>query len=138
MSDTKNMSLLERRFTFYASYHNNPVNQWIHIVCVPVIFWSALVLGAYIPVESLLNAIGQSSTEPLCTLGPLVVPRNVATLAVIVYMVYYLILSRLLGVSFSFFNRLQPQSAHSLVHDSQPLCLSTPFFCRPSWRHCCC
>ncbi|CAN0360727.1 unnamed protein product, partial [Phaeothamnion confervicola] len=41
---------LEDSFTFYASYHNNAVNQAIHIFCIWPIFFTALGLGRiYLP-----------------------------------------------------------------------------------------
>jgi len=40
-------TLLVKRLANYASYHNNPINKFIHVICVPIIFWSALVLLAY-------------------------------------------------------------------------------------------
>lgn len=36
------------QIAFYGEYHNNPINQWIHITCVPLITFTALVfLNAY-------------------------------------------------------------------------------------------
>jgi len=37
------------QFTFYASYHNNFINQLIHVACVWPILWSALVMFQYSP-----------------------------------------------------------------------------------------
>ena len=35
---------LEKQFTFYASYHNNPINVLIHILCI----WPILATGLVI------------------------------------------------------------------------------------------
>jgi uncharacterized membrane protein YGL010W len=35
---------LTRSFAFYGSFHANPVNQWIHIICVPIIFTTSIEL----------------------------------------------------------------------------------------------
>ena len=35
---------VSKELAFYGAYHNNFENQVIHIICVPLIFWSALVL----------------------------------------------------------------------------------------------
>jgi len=35
---------LTRSFAFYGAYHSNPINQWIHIVCVPIIFSTSIEL----------------------------------------------------------------------------------------------
>ncbi|CAJ0635141.1 24060_t:CDS:2 [Entrophospora sp. SA101] len=42
------MSLLnlEEQLVFYGQYHRNKINVIIHIVCVPLIFWSSLVWAA--------------------------------------------------------------------------------------------
>ena len=35
---------LTKSFSFYGAFHSNPVNQWIHIVCVPMIFTTSIEL----------------------------------------------------------------------------------------------
>ncbi|GAA6061414.1 hypothetical protein JCM10212_004472 [Sporobolomyces blumeae] len=40
---------LEDQFSFYASYHRNTVNVLIHVLCVPTIFFTSLVLFHAIP-----------------------------------------------------------------------------------------
>ncbi|GAA5823814.1 hypothetical protein JCM5353_006367 [Sporobolomyces roseus] len=40
---------LEDQFTFYASYHTNHTNVLIHVLCVPMIFFTALILTHGIP-----------------------------------------------------------------------------------------
>ena len=40
---------LDDSFVFYASYHDNKVNQWIHIICVPLLILSAFIMLAYTP-----------------------------------------------------------------------------------------
>jgi uncharacterized membrane protein YGL010W len=35
---------LTRSFAFYGAFHSNPVNQWIHIICVPIIFTTSIEL----------------------------------------------------------------------------------------------
>jgi len=42
---------LEDALTFYGSYHNNKINQLIHVVFVPCIIWSAFVIFSYINLE---------------------------------------------------------------------------------------
>ena len=31
-------------YEFYKNYHGNIINQWIHILCIPAIVWSTIVL----------------------------------------------------------------------------------------------
>ncbi|KAJ9117230.1 hypothetical protein QFC20_000375 [Naganishia adeliensis] len=38
--------------TFYASYHSHPINIAIHMICIPIILWSFLLLLAHIPLGS--------------------------------------------------------------------------------------
>ncbi|KAF9148603.1 hypothetical protein BG015_009643 [Linnemannia schmuckeri] len=45
MSHSKLLDLKYQMFQ-YASHHNNPVNVGIHLTCIPLIVWSALVWGA--------------------------------------------------------------------------------------------
>jgi len=35
---------LTKSFAFYGAFHSNPVNQWIHIICVPIIFTTSVEL----------------------------------------------------------------------------------------------
>ena len=35
---------LEKQFTFYASYHNNRVNVAIHLLCIPILLATGLVI----------------------------------------------------------------------------------------------
>ncbi|MDO5505273.1 MAG: DUF962 domain-containing protein [Pseudoxanthomonas suwonensis] len=41
---------IDRWFDSYSSDHRHPVNQWIHVVCVPLILWSVIALLWCIPV----------------------------------------------------------------------------------------
>jgi len=40
---------LDDNFVFYASYHDHSVNQWIHIICVPLLILSGLVMLSFTP-----------------------------------------------------------------------------------------
>merc|ERR1712156_1373536 len=40
---------LEKQFTFYASYHNNRVNVAIHLLCIPILLATGLVMLQYTP-----------------------------------------------------------------------------------------
>lgn len=82
---------LEQQLTFYASYHNNKINQLIHIIFVPTIVWTVLVWTSntvLIPNYSftLANAITAFyssyyfSLEPFATLfyAPILIGLNYA------------------------------------------------------------
>jgi uncharacterized membrane protein YGL010W len=51
---------LDDSFVFYASYHDNSVNQWIHIVCVPLLILTGLVMLCFTPnlVDGTVNIKG--------------------------------------------------------------------------------
>jgi len=38
---------LKDQMAFYGAYHNNFLNQLVHVVFVPLLMWSALVWAAY-------------------------------------------------------------------------------------------
>lgn len=44
MGFNKEMFDLEKQFAFYASYHSNPVNVAIHLVCIWPILATAITL----------------------------------------------------------------------------------------------
>jgi len=46
---------LETALGFYGSYHNNRINQIIHVVFVPVIVWSAMVIFNYISIDTVVG-----------------------------------------------------------------------------------
>ena len=41
---------LKSQYNFYKKYHSNPINVFIHIICIPMIFWSTSVLLSSIQV----------------------------------------------------------------------------------------
>ncbi|KAF9076491.1 DUF962-domain-containing protein [Rhodocollybia butyracea] len=47
---------LETQLVFYGAYHANKINVLIHIICVPLLLWSAQVLLASAPSPSFLPA----------------------------------------------------------------------------------
>ena len=53
------MRSLEQFLSDYGDSHQNPVNQWVHIVCVPAIFFSTLGLLWLVPVGQWLGLSGQ-------------------------------------------------------------------------------
>lgn len=76
----------ETQLSFYGQYHHNVLNKWIHIVCVPLIYWSSLVFGAYFsPVFGhwFLERYG--------------LPLNLSTIVTILYSSYFIILEPLSG-----------------------------------------
>ncbi|TXH02944.1 MAG: DUF962 domain-containing protein [Nevskiaceae bacterium] len=78
------MRTLKQFLDTYAESHQNPVNQWIHMVCVPAIFFATLGLMWLVPVGRFLPFVS-AETAPYV---------NLATVfAVLVGLPYYLRLS---------------------------------------------
>ncbi len=51
---TESASPAERWFAAYADDHRHPVNQQLHVVCVPAIVWSVLAMLQSLPVPETL------------------------------------------------------------------------------------
>ncbi|KAI9226840.1 MAG: hypothetical protein DHS80DRAFT_32346 [Piptocephalis tieghemiana] len=83
----------EKQLTFYSQYHVNKFNVFVHIVCIPAIVWSALVL--------------LSSSGPLLDIptGPLLVQAGLiptASLALtLLYVAYYILLEPVAGLLYA-------------------------------------
>tara|TARA_B100000029_G_C17402729_1_gene897691 strand:- start:290 stop:871 length:582 start_codon:yes stop_codon:yes gene_type:complete len=67
---------LINKLLFYESYHSNKLNKLIHVIFVPLIFYSALVMTSYISLY--IPVIGS-----------------------LAYMIYYIYLDRLAGITYS-------------------------------------
>ncbi|XP_019152297.1 PREDICTED: uncharacterized endoplasmic reticulum membrane protein C16E8.02-like isoform X2 [Ipomoea nil] len=80
---------LEKHFAFYGSYHNNPVNIFIHMLFVWPIFFTALVLFYFTP------PIFSDSKVHLCCHTVLVF--NFGFLLAVVYGIYYIGMDRKAG-----------------------------------------
>jgi len=49
---------VEQQLVFYGSYHSHPVNVGLHMVFIPIIFWSTQVFLAMIPIPESLQISG--------------------------------------------------------------------------------
>ena len=86
---------LARQFVFYGEYHSNAVNQWVHILCVPLILWSAFFLLHGVPLPaaaaSLLSSLPAPAASAVAALGG----GTAALPAAALYAAFYLWLSPL-------------------------------------------
>ena len=65
-------------FIFYGSYHANPINQLIHVICVPAIYTTALSfltrlsipLAVPVAARGLLRLLGETSTTSVSAALP--------------------------------------------------------------------
>jgi uncharacterized membrane protein YGL010W len=75
---------IEEQLSFYGAYHHNKINQLIHIVCVPAIFFTALVFLTN------LGVVGHWSLDEYFPLNP-------AFFVAAAYAVYYIALEPIAG-----------------------------------------
>jgi len=92
----------------YGESHRHPINQWVHIVCVPVIFFSTLGLFWLIPIGHWLGLDGAATYWV-----------NGGTLLALLCMPFYLRLS--LGVSLLMLGWLLVSMALIVALDRGPL-----------------
>ncbi|ESK93788.1 duf962 domain-containing protein [Moniliophthora roreri MCA 2997] len=74
------------QLTFYGAYHSNRINVLIHIICVPLILWSAQVLLADILTPEFLPNIHHEFNEYLAF------DMNIPAVFSAFYIAYYFIL----------------------------------------------
>ena len=86
---------LDDSFVFYASYHDHKVNQWIHIICVPLLILTGLMMLCFTPTlaegtvdikGALPNLIGQFMPDEN------VYTKNWAMVAAGIYCSYYAVI----------------------------------------------
>ncbi|KAF9431111.1 hypothetical protein BGZ76_000535 [Entomortierella beljakovae] len=83
---------LKHQLLQYASHHDNIVNKSIHLACIPLILWSALVFGA--KTGPLLPT---PTTSKLRARLFEILPTNAASLTMAAYVVYYIKLDKVAG-----------------------------------------
>ena len=86
---------LDDSFVFYASYHDDSINQWIHIVCVPLLVFSGLVMLCFTP-NLVDGAVDIKGSVP-SLIGNYMPADNVyecnwAMLAASIYIAYYAVI----------------------------------------------
>ena len=86
------MSYLEKQFIFYASYHNDFTNQIIHIICIPILLFTALIMLQFTPPlmdgsmkldftsQPMLNTVFPDSVE---------IEYNIALIFAALYSIFY-------------------------------------------------
>ncbi|KAF2739232.1 DUF962-domain-containing protein [Polyplosphaeria fusca] len=81
------MSLnLEKQMLFYGAYHHNPVNVGIHVVCVPAILMTFLLLFTNTPAIPLPSWLSVPN-----------LPLNVATTGAVLYSTLYVLMEPVAG-----------------------------------------
>lgn len=95
---------LEDQFLFYGQYHHNPVNIIIHLICVPVIFFTTLILVhqfSFFP-QTVLGSVEipdlLARTGWFDGSGRVVYEMNMSTLTSIGYALYFVALEPVAGL----------------------------------------
>lgn len=84
---------LKYQLTQYASHHNNPVNIGIHLTCIPLILWSALIFAAK------TGPLLQTPSSPALVNRLLqTLPPNAGVLTMVAYCLYYIKLDKVAGL----------------------------------------
>lgn len=76
------MPTVEQYLKDYGVSHQNPTNQIIHIICVPVIFFACIAMAYVVPLASWTGLVSESSASWF----------NLATLLAIPMLVFYALL----------------------------------------------
>lgn len=101
---------LEDQLLFYAQYHHNSTNIVIHLICVPLIFFTSLILLHSTPFfqhTDLQSITGPIPIPELWTRTGLFGPTgtsydlNLATITSILYSTYFIILEPFAGLLYS-------------------------------------
>lgn len=90
---------LKDQLVFYGSYHSNPLNQLIHFVFVPAIWWTVAVWLAYTP-PAFSYDLG-AHLPACCASLAQYLQFNGSFFLAAVYSAYYLLLEPLAGLSWA-------------------------------------
>ena len=92
---------LQKKYEFYANYHRNPINKFIHFICIPSICFSLFILLNYIPLEiDITKIINDNTTNYLedITIPKCSLVLRLSSLLYIFYFIYYCYLTPCLGL----------------------------------------
>lgn len=80
---------LQKQYEFYHKFHKNHINQFIHILCIPIILWTFAVFFSYIDFNY--------SSIILCPFFGFI-NLNGTSIILTIYSLYYFILEPRLGM----------------------------------------
>jgi len=86
---------VHHQLAFYGAYHSNRVNVLIHIICVPLLFWTFQVLASAIPMPSFLPTYHYVLNEYLAF------DLNLSTIHSAIYIMYYFSLEPLAALLYT-------------------------------------
>ena len=101
-------AFLVKRLIFYQSYHNNPYNKAIHVVCIPLIVWAVLVWLCAFQVDfplpfALKKDASSTSASSSSSPSPATVPVDLARLVTTAYCTLYAYADRASGFTWGLF-----------------------------------
>ncbi|TFK56145.1 DUF962-domain-containing protein, partial [Heliocybe sulcata] len=97
------------KLTFYGAYHHNSVNVAIHMICVPLLFWTFSAMATTLPTPSWFPSIQQQ-------FGPyLRFELNWASVHAIAYWLYFLTLEPVAALLYTPQLALQTMTAIAYV-----------------------
>ncbi|KAH8106281.1 hypothetical protein BXZ70DRAFT_918993 [Cristinia sonorae] len=77
---------VRKQLTFYGAYHSNPINVFIHVICVPIIQWSAWSMVSNVSTRGLLPTVHYDINRYL------VFDLNFSTVHALISIIFYLLL----------------------------------------------
>ncbi|KAK7462685.1 hypothetical protein VKT23_007273 [Stygiomarasmius scandens] len=90
---------VEKQLAFYGAYHSHPINLTIHIICVPLILWSAQVFLTQIPFSTFFGPLSDSTRNSVIIFNEYLIYKvTPATIVSVLYFLYYLILEPIAAI----------------------------------------
>lgn len=86
---------VEKQLTFYLSYHSNKTNILVHMLCVPLLLWTGLIMGSESPLPSFVPPIYHEFN------GYLIFNLNYPTIVAGLFFLYYLMLEPVAALLYS-------------------------------------
>jgi len=74
---------VKTQLKFYGAYHANPINVAVHVICVPIILWTAQVMLSWLPMPSFIPAVHYQISNHLRF------DLNLAAIHTAMYLLYY-------------------------------------------------
>ncbi|KLO15761.1 DUF962-domain-containing protein [Schizopora paradoxa] len=109
---------LEKQLVFYGAYHSNKVNVRIHMVCVPIIMWTALVMISSFPTPSWMPDYTHVFNDHL------VFKLNWASVLSVLYVAYYTVLFAPAALMYAPQQIFFVLTANSIAHDPKNIQLA--------------
>ena len=92
IDDNEKRTWLEEKFSFYASYHNDAVNQFIHIICIWPILLTFLLFVTYTPTFfTMANPISGILKVQFGLSIPAIIDVNMCFIVATYYMLVYMV-----------------------------------------------